>query len=235
MLDTSAWWSMPSAVLALPCGSMSMTRTCRPAWASAAATLTVVVVLPTPPFWFATVRIRVWSGLGKTLPGQRDPAAGVHGYLPRQRRVVVGGRQLGSQRGALQLHLGQAASHRRLLACALSARFTWNVRSPPRRSAAGRASIARLEPIGGVRAASCGRRSTWTSPRMSVLRLGRRPPLATGASVRPSRDTLSAPTSRLGQRRLGTAMLYGERRLGGLRGVIADPWFHGKQRSGRFP
>ena len=46
---------MPSAVLALPCGSRSMTSTVLPAWASAAATLTVVVVLPTPPFWFATV------------------------------------------------------------------------------------------------------------------------------------------------------------------------------------
>jgi len=28
----------------------------------------LVVVLPTPPFWFATVKIRVWSGLGKILP-----------------------------------------------------------------------------------------------------------------------------------------------------------------------
>ena len=68
MLGTSAWWSMPSAVLALPCGSMSMTRTVSPAWASAAATLTVVVVLPTPPFWLATVRTRVAGGLGKTRP-----------------------------------------------------------------------------------------------------------------------------------------------------------------------
>ena len=68
MLGTSAWWSMPSAVLALPCGSMSMTRTVSPAWARAAATLTVVVVLPTPPFWLATVRTRVAAGLGKTRP-----------------------------------------------------------------------------------------------------------------------------------------------------------------------
>ena len=45
----------PSAVEALPCGSRSTTSTRSPCRASAAARLTVVVVLPTPPFWFATV------------------------------------------------------------------------------------------------------------------------------------------------------------------------------------
>ena len=43
---------------------MSITSTFRPAAARAAAMLTVVVVLPTPPFWFETVKIRVFSGLG---------------------------------------------------------------------------------------------------------------------------------------------------------------------------
>src|SRR5215204_4099089 len=42
-----------------------MTRTRRPFIASAAAMLTVVVVLPTPPFWFATTKMRVCAGLSK--------------------------------------------------------------------------------------------------------------------------------------------------------------------------
>ena len=41
-----------------------MTSTRWPSWASAAATLTVVVVLPTPPFWLATTITRVASGRG---------------------------------------------------------------------------------------------------------------------------------------------------------------------------
>ena len=45
-----------------------MTSTVLPAWARAAATLTVVVVLPTPPFWFATVMTRVWAGRGTVRP-----------------------------------------------------------------------------------------------------------------------------------------------------------------------
>src|SRR5690606_38889793 len=49
-----------------PCGSRSITNTRAPLRASAAARLTVVVVLPTPPFWFAIVKIRVASGSGKT-------------------------------------------------------------------------------------------------------------------------------------------------------------------------
>ena len=54
-----------------------MTSTFSPDWARAAATLTVVVVLPTPPFWFATVSTRVAGGCGKTAAGQGDPPAGV--------------------------------------------------------------------------------------------------------------------------------------------------------------
>ena len=60
--------STPRAVEALPCGSRSITSTCSPCRASAAARFTVVVVLPTPPFWFATVRIRVSSGVGSGSP-----------------------------------------------------------------------------------------------------------------------------------------------------------------------
>ena len=60
--------SMPSAVLALPCGSRSMTRVFRPCSASAAATLTAVVVLPTPPFWLAIVNTRWRGGRGQLRP-----------------------------------------------------------------------------------------------------------------------------------------------------------------------
>ena len=45
---------MPLPVVALPCGSRSMTSTRLFRAASEAARLTVVVVLPTPPFWLAT-------------------------------------------------------------------------------------------------------------------------------------------------------------------------------------
>src|SRR4028119_882645 len=48
----------PSPVEALPCGSRSTTSTRMPCRASATARLTVVVVLPTPPFWLATVMTR---------------------------------------------------------------------------------------------------------------------------------------------------------------------------------
>ena len=41
---------MPNAVLALPWGSRSMTRTRIPCNANADAMLTAVVVFPTPPF-----------------------------------------------------------------------------------------------------------------------------------------------------------------------------------------
>jgi hypothetical protein len=41
--------------------------------ASAAATFTAVVVLPTPPFWLATVKIRVAFGLGSGSRNLRVP------------------------------------------------------------------------------------------------------------------------------------------------------------------
>lgn len=41
-----------------------MIRVCNPPMARAAATLTAEVVLPTPPFWLATVKIRVEMGWG---------------------------------------------------------------------------------------------------------------------------------------------------------------------------
>src|ERR1700722_4734907 len=74
--------STSSAVEALPCGSRSMTRTREPCWARLAARLTAVVVLPTPPFWFAIVMIRQ-RGAGGQAPhaarGLGRPAdRGVH-------------------------------------------------------------------------------------------------------------------------------------------------------------
>ena len=61
-LGVSERCSMPSAVEALPWGSRSMTSTRAPDWASAAARLTAVVVLPTPPFWLVD---REDAGLGR--------------------------------------------------------------------------------------------------------------------------------------------------------------------------
>ena len=43
----------PSPEVAFACGSRSMTSARSPASARQAARLTAVVVLPTPPFWFA--------------------------------------------------------------------------------------------------------------------------------------------------------------------------------------
>src|SRR5919204_3745540 len=49
---------MPSPVEALPCGSRSTMSTRSPIAASAVPRLIAVVVLPTPPFWLASARIR---------------------------------------------------------------------------------------------------------------------------------------------------------------------------------
>ena len=87
---TPRWCSTPSAVEALPCGSRSITSTRCPSWASAAATFTVVVVLPTPPFWLATTMTRVASGRGIGGP-MRGLLPGPHRVLghPGQRGAVV--------------------------------------------------------------------------------------------------------------------------------------------------
>src|SRR5437588_12928762 len=44
---------MPTPLVELPCGSASMSSVLRSAAAREAARWTAVVVLPTPPFWFA--------------------------------------------------------------------------------------------------------------------------------------------------------------------------------------
>ena len=60
--------SMPRAVEAFPCGSRSTTSTRLPCLGEAAARFTVVVVLPTPPFWLATLMMRHRSGRGHVSP-----------------------------------------------------------------------------------------------------------------------------------------------------------------------
>src|SRR3954447_7653310 len=63
----SLWCSTPSAVEAFPCGSRSTTSTRQLCIASAAARLTALVVLPTPPFWFAIVITRHRGGRGHSF------------------------------------------------------------------------------------------------------------------------------------------------------------------------
>src|SRR6476646_3716289 len=53
-------------MVALPCGSRSTSSTRRSACARAAAKLTLVVVLPTPPFWFTTASTRATSAPCRT-------------------------------------------------------------------------------------------------------------------------------------------------------------------------
>ena len=52
--------SMPWDMVRLPCGSMSQQRTRWPSSAKAAARFNVVVVLATPPFWFANAMTFAW-------------------------------------------------------------------------------------------------------------------------------------------------------------------------------
>src|SRR5438132_8512676 len=50
--------STPRPCVKLACGSKSTKITLRPSWDSPTPMLIVVVVLPTPPFWFATAITR---------------------------------------------------------------------------------------------------------------------------------------------------------------------------------
>src|SRR2546426_10824456 len=47
------FFAAPMPLVVLACGSMSTSKTLRPAAARYVARLMAVVVLPTPPFWFA--------------------------------------------------------------------------------------------------------------------------------------------------------------------------------------
>lgn len=71
-------------------GSRSTTRTRAPCRASEAARLTVVVVLPTPPFWLATTMTRVRSGRGSPSPAR--PRASTASWAARPMGVSsIGG------------------------------------------------------------------------------------------------------------------------------------------------
>src|SRR5579875_3526982 len=68
--------STPRPRVAFACASMSMSSDSYPASATHAARLTAVVVLPTPPFWFA---IAYTVPMAQMMLGRA--AAGVHGVL----------------------------------------------------------------------------------------------------------------------------------------------------------
>src|SRR3954451_8749012 len=76
--------STPEPMVALPCGSRSTISTRCPIFAKPAARLTVVVVLPTPPFWLATQKIFVirWT------PSEAETA---------ESRASLGNRQLDAE------------------------------------------------------------------------------------------------------------------------------------------
>ena len=79
--------STPRAVQALPWGSRSITRTLSPPIAKAAAILTVEVVFPTPPFWFATVKRRVEVGAGIGSLRRRVPITAL--FVSRETASVL--------------------------------------------------------------------------------------------------------------------------------------------------
>src|SRR5690349_18822121 len=76
---------MPSPVEALPCGSRSTISTVSPTAASAVPRLMAVVVLPTPPFWLASARMRGTDDCGSNFSARdtmglldhEDHAAGI--------------------------------------------------------------------------------------------------------------------------------------------------------------
>src|SRR5581483_4160517 len=81
MLPLGPGASSPRPVVALACGSRSTSSVRKPSSASAAPRLMAVVVLPTPPFWFATAITRATDASTPALPlahrgRMRKPAAG---------------------------------------------------------------------------------------------------------------------------------------------------------------
>src|SRR5579875_2850438 len=81
MLPLCPGASSPRPVVALACGSRSTSSVRKPSSASAAPRLMAVVVLPTPPFWFATAITRATDASTPALPlahcgRMRKPAAG---------------------------------------------------------------------------------------------------------------------------------------------------------------
>ncbi len=58
--------SIPNPLVAFPCGSRSIRRTRSPEMARRLARFTTVVVLPTPPFWFAQAIVRPTQRCART-------------------------------------------------------------------------------------------------------------------------------------------------------------------------
>src|SRR5215207_8688290 len=65
--------SIPSPLVAFPCGSTSMTSVFFSATARQAPRLMAVVVLPTPPFWFAMAMMRDTLVLTGAVWGETRP------------------------------------------------------------------------------------------------------------------------------------------------------------------
>src|SRR5829696_3648184 len=100
--------STPSPLVALPCGSMSMTSVFFSATARQAPRLMAVVVLPTPPFWFAMAMMRdtlvlTRGGWGGGMRREYTRArARVERYAGREREDA----------GAAVFHVEQLSRHR---------------------------------------------------------------------------------------------------------------------------
>src|SRR5512134_2415411 len=100
-----------------PWGSMSTRSTCLPARARPVARLMAVVVLPTPPFWLATARMRARGSGRADLADQEDLAFGVaetpdrsHANcpgFPGKGQFALGGAALEEQAGGARLHMPQ--------------------------------------------------------------------------------------------------------------------------------
>src|SRR5258707_655262 len=103
MVRTARRLSTPLPIVALPWGSRSISSTRQPAWASAAARLTLVVVLPTPPFWFTTARTS-GSAMGAA---QHQMAFGVEERRAQRNDAPA----VASRRYARELFPGEAALH----------------------------------------------------------------------------------------------------------------------------
>ena len=92
-----------SRLIALACSSPSISKTSRPRWAKTAATLTAIVILPTPPFPLPTVRImghRIAIELALYIQRRRFVYRLERAVLhpPRRRRAAVGRRELRNAR-----------------------------------------------------------------------------------------------------------------------------------------
>jgi hypothetical protein len=103
MVDSSPAFATPRPLVALPCGSMSTSRTVLPSAARHAPRLTAVVVFPTPPFWLTTAM--TWptrasaSECGAPWYGQQKAMSRRESRLILHRRMGDYARSVGATRG----------------------------------------------------------------------------------------------------------------------------------------